>query len=107
MAVLAAEHLMVRIQDTNYVRFASLGLPLAPSVRVPCQFWRQHDAARGFDFQMALGCLVVREDPEFVHSALDGPESLGIRIHGGWPPDYFGRMLIFRTDGRNRPGLHV
>ena len=29
------------------------GLPLAP-VRVSCQFWRQHDAARGLDFQMAF-----------------------------------------------------
>ena len=80
--MLAAEHWMVEIQDRYFVQFARLGLPLAPSVQVSCQFWRQRDAARGFDFQMALGCSVVQiQDPDFVQYAWEGPESPGIGIH--------------------------
>ena len=80
--MLAAEHWMVEIQDRYFVQFARLGLPLALSVQVSCQFWRQRDAARGFDFQMALGCSAVQiQDPGFVQYAWEGPESPGIGIH--------------------------
>ena len=42
------------------------GLPLAP-VQVSCQFWRQHYAARGLDFPMAIWDSRVHKNQDFVH----------------------------------------